>query len=394
MLLGGLAGCIPEDGDGAGEALALPTVTIDDATLDEGDRGVTEVTLVATLEGASYTNAAVDYRLVPGTARPGEDYLDTLDVGTLFFTPTTRQQSLVVSVLGDSFAEDEESFTVELFNPRNLVIAKATGTVSLANDDDPDDIYGIPDGGYATPATYPGMDLLWADEFDADALDPERWSYEIGTGNNGWGNAEEQYYRRENTALFDGHLVIEARDDGFSGSEYTSSRIVTMDKREFRYGRVDIRAALPEGQGLWPALWMLGANIDRVGWPRCGEIDIMELTGDDTRRVLGTAHYGDSPQGRQFQGGAKLLPRGESYADAFHVFSLVWEEDRLRWFVDDEQYFELTPADVNGGAGPWPFNNPFFMVFNVAVGGTLPGAPDASTTFPQRMFVDYIRVFQ
>lgn len=192
--------------------------------------------------------------------------------------------------------------------------------------------------------------------------------------------------------MYDGHMVIEARNEAFGGSNYTSSRLITRGKREFRYGRIDIRAVLPEGRGLWPALWMLGRNITQVGWPACGEIDIMELIGSNPGRVLGTVHFGNSTAQRQFVGGSKTLPSGKKFSEEFHVFSLIWEQNRIRWLVDDEEYFEFTPAQ--SGGGPYPFNNHFFFIFNVAVGGTLPGSPDATTVFPQRMIVDYIRVFQ
>lgn len=249
----------------------------------------------------------------------------------------------------------------------------------------------IPDDGYTTPPVYEGMSLLWSDEFNGTRLNETDWTYEIGNGSNGWGNNELQYYRRENTSVSNGYLTIEARDDGFSNYDYTSSRIITKDKVSFKYGRIDIRAKLPKGQGLWPALWMLGSNFEQVGWPACGEIDIMELVGHEPNVVHGTVHYGPPwPNNKQFGTGYTLS--SGNFNQKFHVFTLVWYENKIEWFVDDVLYFTLTPANIS--PEPWLFNANFFFIFNVAVGGNWPGSPNSSTVFPQQMVVDYVRVFQ
>ncbi len=268
----------------------------------------------------------------------------------------------------DAFIQHAETVTIEEPNPADL----------------------IPEDGYTTPASYDGMTLVWADEFDGDALNEADWTYEIGTGSGGWGNNELQYYTDKNTSMIDGHLVIWAREESVGGSAYTSSRIVTEGSREFQYGRVDIRAALPEGQGIWPALWMLGANFKEIGWPQCGEIDVMEMIGGAGREntVHGTLHWsaegGYATSGKSYQ-----LDQGV-FADAFHVFSIVWTEQSIQWMVDDVPYNEIdiTAADQS------EFRAPFFFIFNVAVGGNWPGSPDGTTRFPQLMAVDYVRVFQ
>ena len=388
-----LPGCIPDDPDGEGEALALPVASVADLEVEEGDGGVYEVTIPVVLEGLNVANAVVDYRTVAGTATAEEDFAPVTD-GKLLFGPGVNRREITLTLVGDRIDEDDEAFTVELLRPRNLALGNASATVTLRDDDDETNRFNVPapDSGAASPMSYPGRTLLWADEFDGDGVDRDRWTFEIGTGNNGWGNNELQYYREENTVVSDGALVIQALREDFGGREYTSSRMVTMDKQEFRYGRIDIRAALPEGQGLWPALWMLGANFDEVGWPSCGEIDIMEALGQDTRRILGTAHYGVTGRSHAFQTDRYDLGRGRDYVDRWHVYSIEWSQNSIRWYVDDVQFHELTPADLRGA--PWPFNKPFFMIFNVAVGGNLPGSPDATTVFPQRMAVDYIRVFE
>lgn len=248
----------------------------------------------------------------------------------------------------------------------------------------------IPSSGAISPTSYPGMTLVWEDDFNGSSINTSNWSFETGRGQNGWGNNELQFYRRENTSLKDGNLIITAKKESFEGSEYTSSRLVTINKQQFRYGRIDIRAALPRGQGLWPALWMLGSNFPTVGWPKCGEIDIMEMIGGQGREntVHGTVHWDNNGQ-RSLLSGSKKISSG-TLADQFHVFSIVWNATSIRWYIDDIEYhtIDTTPAELD------EFRRQFFFIFNVAVGGDWPGSPDASTTFPQHMIVDYVRVFQ
>ncbi len=252
---------------------------------------------------------------------------------------------------------------------------------------------GIPTTGYSTPLSYPGYTLVWHDEFDSTALSSD-WTYEIGTGQNGWGNNELQYYTADNATLQDGLLLITAKQESVGGRNYTSSRIITQGAQEFQYGRIDIRAALPYGQGIWPALWMLGQDFGTVGWPACGEIDIMEMVGGPSRpdggdnKVFGTVHWESNGSRAEF-GGSTVLSSGR-FADEFHVFSIVWDADKITWYRDDIQFHEIdiTPADLD------EFRDAFFFIFNVAVGGNWPGSPNASTQFPQTMAVDYVRVFQ
>ena len=246
--------------------------------------------------------------------------------------------------------------------------------------------------GYFSPLTYEGYALAWNDEFDGSEIDAANWVFETGTGCPnicGWGNNELQFYRKENAWVEDGTLTIEARNENYSGSNYTSARLKTQTKRSFRYGRIDIRALLPKGQGIWPALWMLGDNITSVGWPGCGEIDIMEMVGGDGRenQVHGTLHYDDN--GHVYTGGSYTLSAGY-FNEEYHVFTIIWDQSSIRWLVNDIQFHEIdiTPAHMA------EFHEKFFLIFNVAVGGNWPGSPNATTVFPQQMIVDYIRVFQ
>lgn len=261
-------------------------------------------------------------------------------------------------------------------------------TVQIA-DDDPVSI----DQGYTTPLEYAGYQLVWNDEFDGNSLNTNNWVHEIGDGCPnlcGWGNNELQYYRSQNAWVEDGVLTIEARQESIQNRNYTSSRIKTQGKQSFQYGRIDIRALLPKGQGIWPALWMLGNNIQSVGWPKCGEIDIMELIGGGPgrdNRVHGTLHWDNN--GHVYTGGGYTLPSG-TFADEYHVFSIIWDAQNIKWFVNDKQFHEIdiTPSHMT------EFHEEFFFIFNVAVGGNWPGSPDATTILPQQMKVDYVRVFQ
>lgn len=256
--------------------------------------------------------------------------------------------------------------------------------------------------GNTSPESYAGYNLLWSDEFSGTALDSTKWGYDIG--GDGWGNNELQYHSAENASVEGGFLIIEAREENFGGRSYTSSRINTKDKFSFKYGRMDIRAALPEGKGLWPALWMLGQNFSTVSWPYCGEIDIMEMIGGNglENRTLGTAHWNNGgvyesngttkkPYAPVLYGDNYSLSGTETLANAFHIFGLTWTPDSITWYIDSVQYHTMA---IDSSASLSAFQKDFFLIFNVAVGGNLPGSPDANTVFPQRMLVDYVRVFQ
>lgn len=248
------------------------------------------------------------------------------------------------------------------------------------------------DHGYITPIQYDEYSLIWNDEFEGNNVDTQNWIFEIGDGcpNCGWGNNEWEYYRRENAWVENNVLIIEARKENYRGKNYTSARMITNNLQSFQYGRIDIRALLPKGQGIWPALWMLGENISSIGWPACGEIDIMEMIGGSGREktVHGTVHWDHNGEHAQ-SGGSRSVSVG-SLADRYHVFSIIWDESSITWYLDDIAYYtiNITQASMS------EFHQKFFFIFNVAVGGNWPGYPDATTIFPQRMQVDYVRVFQ
>ena len=231
---------------------------------------------------------------------------------------------------------------------------------------------------------------MWSDEFDGAALDASKWSPEV---RDVWFNNELQATTssRENVTVTGGNLVITAKREAYNGRDYTSGRIVTRGKKDFVFGRVDTRARVPKGKGIWPAIWMLGSNDATAVWPNCGEIDIMELRGSTPKVNNSTVHFGtNAATDHKYKGTQYTLPGTSDFSADYHVFSIVRSRDQMRFYIDGTLYYTLTSGDVS----PYPFNNPFYMILNVAVGGDFDGNPDASTTFPQQMQVDYVRYYQ
>lgn len=368
----------------------VPEITIQDVSQP---RTATNSTMQFYITGSKATTSvvSVDYSLVDGTATNAKDFVAAS--GTVTIPAGQTQATIDVQIKGDptNLRQANIQFTVQLSNPKLCTISLATAKGTLLTEDG---TYLPTDNtGYSTPTSYPGYNLTWSDEFLATSLDLTAWNQEIGNGAGGWGNNELEYYTNslKNCFLSNGNLIIEARKEPMIGFNYSSSRLTTQNKKNFKYGRIDIRAKLPVGQGIWPALWMLGANITSVSWPACGEIDIMELIGTYPGRVTGTMHW-KPVTGTTTSKGANYNLTSGNFSQQFHVFSIVWAKDLLKWYVDDQLFLTNTLTDV--GAANYPFNADQFLLFNVAVGGNWPGSPDATTSFPQRMFVDYVRVFQ
>lgn len=245
------------------------------------------------------------------------------------------------------------------------------------------------------------LKLVWKDEFNDGMIDMAKWSFDTADGCQfgpdlcGWGNEELQYYtsRPENAKVEDGKLIITAREESFEGRNYTSARMVTKNKGDWRYGRFEIRAKIPEGQGIWPAIWMLPTDTVYGIWPASGEIDIMEAIGSNTNEVFSTLHHGH--ENWKFETQYFRYPPEESvdFADDFHVYSADWTANCIQFYVDGNP---VGSANTRSTVLPstWPFDQPFHLIMNIAVGGRLPGNPDESTTFPQTMEVDYVRVYQ
>ena len=297
--------------------------------------------------------------------------LNTVDTGLVFW-PINHQGT-----------------TVEIDRVRWI----ATSNDANPSSDNPAD-NNTADNGPDSPLRYDGFDLVWSDEFSGNRLDERYWNHNIGTGSGGWGNNESQYYRSQNASVADGFLTITAKEENYGGRNYTSSRIKTEGLVDFTYGRVDIRAKLPRGQGIWPALWALGSNFGEVGWPYSGEIDIMEMIGGSGREdtVHGTVHWNvgglNAPYSHTYIGGAYY---GDDFSAGFNVFSIIRTADYIEWRVNDAPYYRF---NIDDSASRAPFRKPFFLIFNVAVGGNWPGYPDETTVFPQKMVVDYVRIFE
>jgi beta-glucanase (GH16 family) len=231
---------------------------------------------------------------------------------------------------------------------------------------------------------------VWEDNFDADgAPDDLNWTYDIGTGSNGWGNNEAQYYtdRTENVEAKDGVLSIKAKKEDYNGSSYTSTRMKTQGKFDFTYGRVDVKAILPSGGGCWPAIWMLGSNIGTVNWPACGEIDIMEYTSNAPGKISSAIHNSSS-SGNTVNVKAVAI---ENETEEFHLYTMIWSEDKIYFLLDEELYYTYNPVVKNNDT--WPFNADQFLILNVAMGGTLGGSIDPGFT-ESEMKIDYVRVYE
>lgn len=235
-----------------------------------------------------------------------------------------------------------------------------------------------------------GWSLVWQDEFNGPDINREYWTHEIG--GHGWGNAEAQFYTDapDNSFIDDGKLIIQVLEQSMQGKLFTSARLITKGKVEQQYGRVEARIQIPTGQGIWPAFWMLGNDIDQVSWPQCGEIDIMENIGSEPSIVHGTLH-GPGYSGANGIGKPFGIGSTRRFTDEFHIFAVEWDPEEIRWYVDDVLYNTVTPNDV---PGEWVYDHPFFLILNVAVGGYWPGYPDDTTTFPQQMAVDYVRIYE
>ncbi|HEV3411647.1 MAG TPA: family 16 glycosylhydrolase [Puia sp.] len=381
----GMVAC--SKGGSKGGPPAEPSVKVSDVSASRQAQA-TAFRFYIDLSAASQQKVSVQYATTDGTAKAGVDY--TAVSGTVSIPAGQTETYVDVQVTGDSLRRTDQSFYMQLSTPVNCTLGTAQATGTIVNSD----LLYLPTDttGYSTPASYPGYHLAWSDEFNGNAVSTQNWTYDIGN-NNGWGNNElENYTSSTNNAFVSaGNLIIEARNESNNGFNYSSARLKTEGIQQFTYGRIDIRAKVPVAHGMWPALWMLGSDIGSVNWPGCGETDIMELVGSNPNRITGSMHWQNSDGSEGTYNNNYYLSAGD-FSQQFHVFSLLWQHDTVQFFVDDSLYVNGSINNVT--TGTYPFNLPFFFIFNVAVGGNWPGPPDNTTVFPQRMFVDYVRVFQ
>ena len=369
------------------EPATLPALVIQDGRIFE-NTGNSIMQFEVFPQGAVEQAINITYTVEGITAEPGVDFEATN--GTVTLEVGANRTVIEVTILDDDLNEVDEKISVTLTDTDNAPINNPTAIGIIKDNDDPSN---FDEEGYVTPDNYYGYELAWQDEFNEESLNSADYNFDLGDGCPnlcGWGNNELEWYTDESKNLFfeNGKLVIQATQEGNS---YRSAKIHTQGKQQFQFGRIDVRAKLPKGQGIWPAIWMLGTNINDVGWPACGEIDIMELVGHEPNIVHGTAHWGAQGSGSSIFKGSPIS-LSEDFAEKFHVFSLVWEPNQLVWYMDEVAFHTITPADMQGQE--YRFNAPFYMIFNVAVGGNWPGNPDATTVFPQQMEVDYVRYFK
>lgn len=381
VILSCWVGCKPDEAPVVVPEIQFP---IDISGLENEDNRFFEFPLV--LNQSTTRDITVYFETRPLTAEEGSDYIPVQD--SLTVAAGAASATISVEIVVDEFIEEDEQFRVVITGTSGAFlvggIQEAVGTI--LNDDT---LFGVGNEGYVSADSYPGKTLVWSDEFTGDDIDLQNWTYDLGAS--GWGNQELQNYTAssENSYVSDGNLFIVAKQEGV---HYSSARMKSIGLQEFQYGRIDVRAILPYGQGIWPAIWMLGANFPSAGWPACGEIDIMELVGSSPNTIHGTIHFGAEWTQHNYVGEGTSLPSGETFADEFHVFSIEWDESGITWLIDDQPFYSVTSTVT--GSQPYPFDNPFFFILNVAVGGQWPGYPDATTTFPQFMAIDYVRVFQ
>jgi len=365
------------------ETPALAQLSATDLEIDEGSDSYI-LNFKVYLNQEATKELTFDFTTIEVNATEGEDFLATS--GTVIIAKGETEAVIPITIIGDLDPEDTETFWLSYSNPINLAIPQPFNQITLINDDG---AQPVDDAGYTTPNSYTGYTLAWSDEFDGTQLNTSDWNYE--TGGSGWGNQESQYYRSgtKNAEVAQGYLRITAKEETYLGAPFTSARLTTQGKQSFKYGRIDIRAKLPYGSGLWPALWMLGDNISSVGWPACGELDIMELIGGDgynDQTVHGTGHWRNNGQQASY-GSTSSLTSGK-YADEFHVFSVVWNQNSIKWYRDNILFSTLNTSSISA------FQEQFFFILNIAVEGDWPGPVSQATVFPQYMLVDYIRVFQ
>lgn len=361
----------------------VPKIQIPERMLfEEGNAAQVQARIPVRLSGPAQTVISLKWSTINGTAKAGEDYI-AVENESMVFNPGETEKFATVNLINDLIFEMDDNFSILFSEIENATFEENSTKVFILNDDSFS--VEMTDEGAITPNLYPQFQLAWSDEFDGTAINTDNWGYNIGAG--GWGNQELQSYTSSsiNSYVEEGKLNIVATKQY---NTYNSARLLTQNKKEFTYGRIDIRAKMPYGQGIWPALWMLGANISQVSWPRCGEIDIMEYLGHRQHETHGTVHYFDG--GHRYKGGTYSIPTNQSFHDKFYVFSIVWQENAIRWYVNYELFYEINDTEIKFEA----FRLPQFFIFNVAVGGIWPGYPNETTVFPQRMIVDYVRVFQ
>ncbi len=364
-----------------------PVFSINDTSIIEGDNKYFEIKVK--LSGKHPNSILIPYYTLSGLAEPFSDY-EPID-GILEFvgTDSLEAQSIFIEIKDDDIFEENEDFKIVFTIDSSVIAADTILSVSIIDDDIEFTDNDYP--GYVTKLHQEGWTLILNDEFSGNKLNKNHW-YVQDRGN--WYNEEVQYYSPQNLKIENGLLTFIAKKENYKGSSYTSARINSRDKMVFKYGKIEFRAKLPYSKGLWPALWLQGNELYQLGWPKRGEIDIMELKGHIPNTISSTIHYADLSGNHKYPTSKKYtLPKGE-FKDEFHVFTMKWDEYKLKFYVDDKLYNTIFHNNFHYYNNKNPFKYPFYVIMNVAVGGNFGGDPDATTVWPQTMDIDYVRIYK
>ncbi|MEO1807509.1 MAG: family 16 glycosylhydrolase [Bacteroidota bacterium] len=354
-----------------------PILALTSAQAIESDR---DIRFALTLSEAIDQDLTINFSVSELTAGEGTDFESPAAPQVVIPAGATTGE-IIIPLINDVEVEIEESFLLEITNDGNLMMVNNPVQGSITSDD----MLTIDSEGFAAPTSYDLFTLVWEEEFER-SLDPAIWNYETGTGRGGNPDNELQDYRSQNAYVQDGYLVIDLRQE--PNGSYSSARIHTEGKREFQFGRIDIRAKLPQGEGIRSQLSMLGENFASASLPRSGGIDLVDLNGAVTDVAESGAEWFQDGEARAIQD--TFNTRTTTFAEEFHVYSIYWEPTQITWYIDDVKYNLLTttPEEMD------EFRQEFFFVLGAAIGGDVVGAPKDETSFPQRLIVDYIRVYQ
>ncbi len=345
-----------------------------------GENKMLDVTV--TLSPAADVPVTITYSTVDSTAVGNKDFIPITDA-TLVFQPGETSKTIQVEIISDSVIEFTEAFKIQINSVQNAEGSGLSLPITIY-DDDSLDITQVADG-FISPDSYRNMYLFYDDEFNDSSVNINKWSYDVGEGI--WADQWQEYTSNpDNIRESGGLLKITARNNS---GHYTSGRINSASTHPFKYGLVEIRAKFPKGTGLWPSVWLLGSSYNGTNWPLCGEMDIATLKGQVPGQMIGSAFYDITDPVRK-DGFYTLPGYGETFADEFHVFSILWQQDKIDWYVDNKKYLELNKSELGSG---WPFNDYFGLYISFAVGGSFVGPPNDSTVFPQTFELDYVRGF-
>lgn len=364
-----------------------PQFIVSDTDIVEGSSD--RIELEIEINGFHENSIIIPYRTQSVSADSTSDY--GLVEGELVFSSSDsiETQNIFIDIIDDEFFEPLEHFELIFEVDTSIIANKRTALISILDND-----IEFTDNefeGYVTLKNKEDWKLIWSDEFSGTEINLDAWNIE-DRGN--WYNEELQYYTPDNATVDQGLLTIVAKPEERNGHHYTSTRMQTKHKVHFTHGWIDIRAKLPYSKGLWPALWMLGENIDEVSWPKCGEIDIMELRGHKPNEISSTIHFKNKGGNHQFPSAKKKQLFSGDFSTEFHVFSMYWNKYRVDFYVDDIKYNTIFFSSLNFHEDENPFLKEFYVLMNVAVGGVFGGDPNSTTVWPQKMDVDYVRIYQ